>query len=331
MKRAIFITAFVWFACLPAMATNDPTMQQTLLSAMQSGDITADQPSSFQLDIDFVIDSSAPTPGHLTLKWAAKDRWWREVTVGDFRQTEVRNGPWRYIARNLSFTPIRIGNLFDLLGFDQITEEWVATKERHRVDHGIEVNCIQAKSAISSGQSARLPTISHELCISSASNDIVSDESQQGLELRVKKYDDYGSFLAHRYPHRSRLLINGRTVITAQVASLKEVSFDKSQFTPPPGAIDRRDCDGIRPPSAIKTPAVSFPSSARAIGGGDIAVAMTVLSDGTVSDIRLMGSSGIPLDAATIKTLKSYRFKPAMCGTEPVTFDVTIDLSFTLR
>lgn len=64
---------------------------------------------------------------------------------------------------------------------------------------------------------------------------------------------------------------------------------------------------------------------------GDTAVSMTVLTDGSVDNIQLVGSSTRAMDEATLQTLKSWRFKPAMYGTEAVVSDIEVVVSFRLR
>ena len=54
-------------------------------------------------------------------------------------------------------------------------------------------------------------------------------------------------------------------------------------------------------------------------------------TDGSVTDIHLVGSSARSLDDATMQTLKGWKFKPAMCGTEPVVSDIHVVVSFRLN
>ena len=58
---------------------------------------------------------------------------------------------------------------------------------------------------------------------------------------------------------------------------------------------------------------------------------MTVWTDGSLTDIQLMGRSARSLDEATLDTLKRWKFKPAMCGTEPVVSDIQVVVSFRVE
>ena len=65
--------------------------------------------------------------------------------------------------------------------------------------------------------------------------------------------------------------------------------------------------------------------------GGDTIVAMTVLTDGSVTDIQLVGTSARSLDEASLNTLRKWKFKPAMCGAEPVVSDIQVVVSFRME
>jgi len=81
----------------------------------------------------------------------------------------------------------------------------------------------------------------------------------------------------------------------------------------------------------VKTPDPMYPKSASENKMmGDTTVAMTVLTDGSVTDIHLIGSAARSMDEATLQTLKGWRFKPAMCGAEPVVSDIQVIVSFRL-
>jgi len=64
---------------------------------------------------------------------------------------------------------------------------------------------------------------------------------------------------------------------------------------------------------------------------GDSAIEMTVMTDGSVTNIHLIGTSTHSMDDVTLQTLKAWKFKPAMCGSEPVISDIQVVVSFRLR
>jgi periplasmic protein TonB len=87
----------------------------------------------------------------------------------------------------------------------------------------------------------------------------------------------------------------------------------------------------MKRPVPVKTPDPAYPQSASQNKlTGDTTVSMTVLTDGSVTNIQVVGSSAKSMDEATLKTLRTWKFKPAMCGGEPVVYDLEVAVSFRL-
>ena len=83
---------------------------------------------------------------------------------------------------------------------------------------------------------------------------------------------------------------------------------------------------------AVSTPDPMYPKSASQNKiGGDTIVTMTVLTDGSVTDIQVIGSSARSLDEASLNTLTRWKFKPAICGAEPVVSDIHVVVSFRME
>ena len=57
---------------------------------------------------------------------------------------------------------------------------------------------------------------------------------------------------------------------------------------------------------------------------------MTVLRDASVTEIQPIGTASQSVDNFTLATLKGRKFKPAMCGTEPVVSDIEVVVCFRL-
>ena len=173
---------------------------------------------------------------------------------------------------------------------------------------------------------------SRNVCFDAASNDVLVVESKEHADWQFRvQYSDYFDFGIHRYPHKLERLEGGSKVVSAKVVSLISAPFDESLLTPPQGAIARRECAGMTGAVPIKTPEPSYPKSASNSGlMGDVTVAITVLADGSVTDIRIIGRGTRSMDDAVLKAVEEWRFKPAMCGTEPVVTDTTVTLGFRM-
>lgn len=110
MKQLLIATALL-FASVPQLLGNiDPAARELLLTAMRQSSLYSDQANPLQLDVDFVAQVNTPEQGHLTLKWAAKDRWWRKVVIGDFHSA----------AHSLRFSEARAGANRSVIPFAEL-------------------------------------------------------------------------------------------------------------------------------------------------------------------------------------------------------------------
>ncbi len=306
----------------------DEAAVQLLTSAEQQGNLLRDARSPIRLEVSFVAQQEVPVHGHLSLRWAAKDRWWRKVDLGDFQQIEIRNGEKLYTIRNLPFTPFRVGELISLLQFAPAPspESLVVKKQKRQVENGIDMTCMQVKGDNGRGNA-------REICINTASQDILSvDWKEPPDESHREQFADYFEFDAHRHPRKLNSIVNGSKAIMAHVDELTIAPLDGGLLVPPRGAIERRECAGMKHAVPVSTPDPMYPKSASENKmGGDTIVAMTVLADGSVTDIQLVGSSARSLDEASLGTLKRWKFKAAMCGTEPAVSDIHVVVSFRMQ
>lgn len=314
MKVIIAIAALLLSTpCL--LGSTNPDAQQLLSTALQQSSIFGDPSTPLELQIDFVAQLNVPTGGHLTVRWAQKDRWWSKVSLGGFEQIKIQNGEWSYTARNLGFTPMRVQELLNLIHLTD-SSVYEGQKAKQRTENGIPITCVHAARE-DYKQDKR------EICLDPASNEILSQAwNWQPDEKRRELYSDYFEFQGHHYPRKLEYEENSSRVIKAEVTSLVPAPFDESLLSPPKGAIGRRHCPGMKPAVPIKKvelPTIGFDSHNT--------IALTILTDGTVGDIQLIARGGSRLDEATMAALKQWKFKPAMCGTDPVVSDIEIETS----
>ena len=207
-----------------------------------------------------------------------------------------------------------------------ILKGWKFKKEKQRFERGAELTCLEVKETIT-------PGAAHEVCVHSASHEILSDEWKEPPdERRREQYADYFDFRAHRYPRKLEMFVNGSKVITANVDNLTTTTLAQTLLVAPRGAIERRECADKKHAVPVRTPDPMYPKSASENQlTGDTTVSMTVLADGSVSNIQLVGTAARSMDDGALETLKGWKFKPAMCGAEPVVSDIHVVVSFKLR
>ena len=187
MKRSIIIAVALLFSAQNLLGADNDSAVQLLTSAELQGNLFRDSRSPVRLEVSFVAQQTVPTQGHLSLRWAAKDRWWRKVSLSDFQQIEIRNGEKLYTTRNLPFTPVRVGELISLLQFadDPRSGSFAVRKPKRRIESGKDVICMQVKDDEDRDQA-------REFCIDSASHDILTvDWKEPPDELRREQFADY--------------------------------------------------------------------------------------------------------------------------------------------
>lgn len=325
MKSHILTAALLIAASVPLLADPDPAAQRILAAAEMESHIFGDQGDPLDLEVDFLAQLNVPVQGHLSVRWQSKNRWWSKVVMGDFQQVTLQNGERLYTLNNHP-APLRLRELTRLIHFAQAPGVLTAKKMKQSVANGLQLACLQV-------QREKAREESHELCVNPASHEIVSDAWHEPPdEQRREQFSDYVEFRGHRYPRKLQLEVNGSKVIAATVTSLKSTPLDPGLMTPPKGAVERRQCANMVHARPIKTPEPIYPKSA---GNnrmtGDIPVGMTVLADGSVTDIQSLGGGTRSMDDATLSTLKTWKFKPAMCGSEPVVSDIEVVVSFRIK
>jgi TonB family protein len=319
---------FLLSAISVGLGEGGPADQQLLVAASDLVNIRSDGAKPLQLEAVFNAQFNTPQEGHFTWKWVARDLWSEEITLGDFGQLGVRKGDTLYVSRNAPFTPLRITELQDLLTVFSVDVAWQIKKIKHEVEGGIDAECVQVR--LRPGSHVWNPK--RELCINQTNKEVLTDEAIDDQEYRRKEFSDYQPFREHSYPRQARLLVDGSQALKVKIISLREATFDEAVFVPPSGAVARRQCEHMTHPVALKTPDPAYPrSAAQNRMGGTATVTLTVLPDGSVENVQLVGSAGKEMDQVTLETVRNWKFRPAMCGSEAVAFDIRVSVNFQMR
>jgi TonB family protein len=282
----------------------------------------------FILEADVTLQMRVPQRGHYTWKWAGRNLWSQEVSLGSFHQLLVQKGDTLYTSRNSDFTPLRVSQVQDLLNvFSNQGKSWEIKKSKEEVEDGAARRCFELRrSQRGSWNPERL------VCFDPATMDVVSDDMKYDQEYRRKEFSGYQEFGEHRYPTRLTLFVNGSPVVKVENVTLRQENLSEEAFSPEPGSIARRRCEGMQWPAGLKTPDPVYPkSAAQNRMGGTAVLAITVLPDGSVTNINVLQSAGRTMDEAAQQAVGKWKFKPAMCGSEAITADIQIEVNFTMH
>jgi len=94
----------------------------------------------------------------------------------------------------------------------------------------------------------------------------------------------------------------------------------------------RAGSDGIGEPVCIYCPQPPYTEEARkARFQGTVMLAITILPDGTPTEVRVVRGLGMGLDENAIQQVRQWRFKPVIGpGNRPVTVDLDVEINFRL-
>ena len=317
----MFAAAILACAASFLHAKEDPVARQLLDAALQQARpyLTASAP--YALDSDFTIQGGVPIQGHYILKWQAQDQWWSRVEVAGFVQTTIRDGELEYTLRNLPPTPTRVTDLFSLFGFVGIIKQLVLDKQKLQTDNGTEEICLRAHSNNAGGWG-------EELCIDQVTHDLLK-ETQRTPPEQTRLFGNYIEFNGRRYPRQLDLFIKGTKVVSATVTSMVAAPSDPALLVPPKGAIERRKCVDMKPPVLLKQvdPDIGSPRDHPGVVSRTM-ISFTILTDGTVSDAYVAERGADFMNEPSLKAIKQLRFKPAMCGSQPIVLDTAIEIDF---
>jgi len=324
MSNALILSV-LFLGPLTLLASETPATQNLLDVAKRQAALLSDSDRPFVMDVDFTVQLLSPTQGHLRLRWAAKDRWWSRVSMGKFEQVEFQTGERTYTSRNIDFTPRQIAELMDLLHVDNTAYEKVVVRsDNERTEGGVRMDCL----AVQIPDKVKHPQF--EVCVDSTTHDITSwmekyDNYSRDIVYR-KQFSDFAPFGGHRYPRKFEKLKDGHLIMSASVTDLQESPLDPKLLIPPAGAIERRTCPGEKAPEMLDQASVEYDFHIR--GPSETVLQITVQADGTISNVQIVGTEGKAQIDAVMAAIKQTKFKPAMCGTEPVVADMYVSYEF---
>ena len=309
-----------------ALWSSDQAAAKNLLDSArkQAAAIWDSSDRPFLMDVDFtVVQSGTPVKGHLRIRYQAKDLWWRRASIGKFEEIEFQKGEQTYKLRNADATPKRLWELLDLFHIRVNYGELVVEGEKQRVERGVSVDCVKARNP-ESGK-AHI-----EICIDASTHDVVSETQKViGYDkdfVQRRQFGGFAEFRGHRLPHKMELTKDGQALISANVTDLQESPLDTKLLEPPPGAIERRECANMKGPKEISYPMPELHPQPRE--KLHLEAEVTVMTDGSVSKVGIAERPVGPQAELFIEALKKWKFRPAMCGSEPIVSEVYESFDF---
>jgi TonB family protein len=322
-----------WVVCilmlLPPLAIGKDKKQQEaealLAKARELSDIRAEGSPAFRLQARVrIVDSfQAELPGTYVLVWSSPRMWHEELVLPGYTELRVRVGDKIWVKRPLIFCPWRVRQLRSALDF-QLRLKMTAGEKADRLEEheqgGARIQCLVLKTK-------GLPL--RTLCFDPTTNAFLRDETP----FLAYEYSDHFRWGRTIYPRNARVLEGGTPVVKVEVEDLtSQPVSDTASFAPLSGDGVEETCETPQPPKALRVREAPYPESGRAAAiSGTVLLFVLVGKDGTVRHADVFRSLRHDFDAASLETVKQWRFHPAMCSGVPVEFGILVEMHFKLR
>ena len=97
-----------------------------------------------------------------------------------------------------------------------------------------------------------------------------------------------------------------------------------SQYVDVPHISSRPACEDVRAPQALTTPDPLFTTSSN---GRKVKVSFIIGTDGRVHSPLILESAGVAGDRRVLQTVRTWRYRPAMCNGVPTETEGKIEFS----
>lgn len=312
----------------PAAEDQQPDqMVQFLKQVRDSSDIRAVGSPPFRMQARVqaaaVERGAKPLEGTFVLSWLSSSQWREEISFPGYSQVRVASEGRLWTARNVPFQSLRayqldrlidMRSLWTLKPGESVREDKKAKKQKSTV-----MRCIEVK-----GEERR----ERELCADAESR----LASRVGSHLWPYEYADYAPWGGKQFPRLLQRREDGKLALEVRLEELAPNSDPAtSVLSQPAGAIPWNWCENAEPATPLRNPPPHYPDAARKSGReADVFVYAVIAADGSPQRLAVVRSGGDDFDAAALAVIPRWRFRPAMCGNNPIPTETVIDVHYRL-
>ncbi len=318
MKRYVPLLLLL-IAHVSPLAASDKARGMDLLERANAESNLRELPS-FQMKAGVKIENKGQQlEGTYTLLWNGPDQWREELTVPGYTEVLVGGKDVVSTKRNSDFTPLRIYQLHNVLGYggSLLPSPRERVKDiHHRSVNGAKVECVEIVGD---------ENWSREVCLDPSSGAVVREAPFADRDLMpvgTKMFPRYLSQVDH-----------GKTVAEVNVTELKTTDpFPASAFDPPAGAVSKPGCANPVPGRLVKRVNPEYPSVERmARREGAVAIYAVIGEDGALHNPQIISGENPALNQAALDAVKYWRYEPYRCNAVAVEVDSEIKVNFSLH
>jgi TonB family protein len=283
--------------------------------------------------VEAALDQSLTQAGHLTVltgpkplegsyTYAGSGSLWRdEVVVASYKEVRVRTGNEEKIQRPLDYEPLAIYAAFEAvrpIKLLQLLPDERVTRVKSEKVAKVPANCIEIEAK----------HIDRIVCVYD-DRTLAALRSGTGLNY---EYSDYSRFEKAQLPGRIRGMENGTPVFELQMSAAQALTA---------GADIRENvvhstltlgwCKGMVRPVADNKVQPHYPESARqSRTQGTVDLYGIIAADGRLTNLATVRSGGPALDKSSLDAISQWTYRPALCGTAPVSSETVISVHYSL-
>jgi TonB family protein len=323
MTIAALTAAFI-LGLMSASAEQPPSAQQLLEAAHKATDLSSLIP--YILHATIVMNPGDPKlerQGKLTI---VRDHDRARVTLESDGRTEER-----VVSGNKEFVVPSQGTAV-ILGLRNLDHDWDPGRPPHFARRetfsfgSVRRQKIQDREAWCFDRKAKFK---EKLCFDAATSVLLHEGSN---EKSREECSDYVSFGASLYPQKVQIFRENKAPFEVRQISITPGQLNDDTFKVPDKAIQVEGCDFEEQPKPLHTPEPEFSDAARsAHAQGKVYLYMLINAEGNVAGVQPLAMDAYGLAQNAMNTVKTWRFKPAMCGGHAVASELNVEVEFSYR
>ena len=318
------VVLFVIGAAGTAFGDNKKQESEALvLRALELSNIRAEGATSFTVTAKFqVANGSSGISGTYSEIWMSKDKWIREVTMGNSRRLEIANGRKKWLL-DQDLNPRYFTTLTSALTMAGPAKGTKAKNARSTEVDGISARCVGFDGLYAK----------EIYCIDPKDGTLMTRRRIENLGSKSPvtiSYGNYEKLGEHLFPREMQYRDDAQDSLDIRVSKLSfEVAVDASDFIPPAGSLEMANCDEnqMKAPSAIFELEPQFPAGT----GADRAIttlSLVVGADGKPGLIHVTRSGGTAFDVQAVRAVREWKFRPATCQGLKTAATIAIEIEF---
>ncbi len=298
-----------------------PTAQQLIDAAHRKSDLTGMAPYVLTGRVVVNPGEKNEQTGRLTI-YRDRDRSRVDLQLRDYSETRISASDKEYIPRGK--------HLLNATGLSAFDESWDPGRPPHFANEPayklgkVKKTMIDSRPAWCFEKSREHEH--HLLCFDAATSVLISQSAD--LESH-HEFLDYTSLGQQIFPRLVKISKQWTFPMEVRDISLSRGSLDDKLFSIPPDTIEIGNCKDMRPPQAVSAPEPKFPVSAsRENKQALLLLSAIVNKEGRVEEIEVLNPGTDGFDETAKDAVRTWKFKPATCGGQPVNMEMSLEIDF---